>query len=62
VHRRALISHFGRAATRFHPEHVDPAYSRYRRVDDMTMDESYFPIVWTRDGRRSRWLDLLPER
>jgi hypothetical protein len=42
-----------------HPEHVDPVYSRYRRVDDMNLDESFFPIVWTRDGRRTAWLDEL---
>jgi ectoine hydroxylase-related dioxygenase (phytanoyl-CoA dioxygenase family) len=57
IHRRALISHFGRAGAHFHREHVDPVYSRYRRAGDTAMDESYFPIVWTRDDRRSRWLD-----
>ena len=60
VQRRALISHLGRADARFHPQHVDPVYSRYRRTDDTAMDESYFPIVWTRHGRRSRWLADLP--
>jgi ectoine hydroxylase-related dioxygenase (phytanoyl-CoA dioxygenase family) len=62
VHRRAVISHLIRADATFHPEHVDPAYSRYRRVDDLTMDESFFPVVWTRDGRRSAWLDRAGER
>ena len=57
IHRRAVISHLIPAHARFHPEHVDPVYSRYRRVGDMSLDESYFPIVWTRDGRRSAWLD-----
>ena len=57
VHRRALVSHLIPAAAEFHPEHVDPVYSRYRHVGDTTMDESFFPIVWTRDGDRSRWLD-----
>jgi ectoine hydroxylase-related dioxygenase (phytanoyl-CoA dioxygenase family) len=61
VHRHAVISHLAPAATRFHPEHVDPVYSRYRRAGDTTMDESFFPIIWTRDGRRSAWLDSLPE-
>ncbi len=56
VHRRAVISHLVPADARFHPEHVDPTYSRYRRVDDTAMDESFFPIVWTRDGYRSGWL------
>lgn len=56
VHRRSVISHLGRADTRFHPEHVDPTYSRYRRAGDLTMDESFFPIVWTREGYRTGWL------
>ena len=59
VHRRAVISHLVPSDTRFHPEHVDPVYSRYRRVGDTTMDESFFPIVWTRDGYRTAWLDRL---
>jgi ectoine hydroxylase-related dioxygenase (phytanoyl-CoA dioxygenase family) len=56
VHRRAVISHLVPADARFHPEHVDPVYSRYRRVGDTTMDESFVPVVWTRDGYRSPWL------
>src|SRR5207245_83535 len=61
VHRRAVISHLVRADTRFHPEHVDPVYSRYRRVGDLDLDESFFPIVWTRDGYRTGWLSRLGE-
>jgi ectoine hydroxylase-related dioxygenase (phytanoyl-CoA dioxygenase family) len=57
IHRRAVVSHFIRAETAFHPTHTDPNYSRYRRVGDLSLDESFFPVVWTRDGRRSRWLD-----
>lgn len=55
-HRRAVISHLVPADVRFHPVHVDPVYSRYRKVDDLTLDESFFPIVWARTGERSRWL------
>lgn len=57
IHRRAVISHLLPAAVEFHPEHADPVYSRYRRRGDMRLDESYFPIVWTKDGRRTAWLD-----
>jgi ectoine hydroxylase-related dioxygenase (phytanoyl-CoA dioxygenase family) len=57
VHRRACISHLVRAETEFHPVNVDPTYSRYRRVGDLLLDESFFPIVWARDGGRSGWLD-----
>jgi len=56
VHRRAVISHFIREETTFDPIHVDPNYSRYRRVGDLSLDESFFPIVWARDGGRSAWL------
>jgi len=56
VDRRAVISHLVPADARFHPEHVDPVYSRYRRVDDTSLDESFFPVVWTRDGYRTGWL------
>jgi ectoine hydroxylase-related dioxygenase (phytanoyl-CoA dioxygenase family) len=57
VHRRSVISHFVRAETAFHPVHTDLNYSRYRRVGDLTLEESFFPIVWTHDGRRSKWID-----
>ena len=57
IHRRAVISHLLPAAVEFHPDHADPVYSRYRRRGDMSLDESYFPIVWTKDGRRTAWLD-----
>ena len=57
VHRRACISHLVPADARFHPVHVDPTYSRYRRVADTAMDESFFPVLWTRGGGRSAWLD-----
>jgi ectoine hydroxylase-related dioxygenase (phytanoyl-CoA dioxygenase family) len=56
VHRRAVISHLVRSDAHFHPEHVDPVYSRYRRVGDLSLDESFFPIVWARDGYRTPWL------
>jgi 2-oxoglutarate-dependent dioxygenase len=57
IHRRAVISHLLPVEAVFHPANADPVYSRYRRVADMTMDESYFPVVWTRAGGRSAWLD-----
>ena len=61
VHRRAVISHLIPASARFHEEDADPVYSRYRRVGDPSMDESFFPVVWTRDGGRTRWLERLGE-
>lgn len=46
VHRRSVISHFIRPDATFHPTNTDPNYSRYRKVDTLELDESFFPIVW----------------
>jgi hypothetical protein len=36
-------------------------YSRYRRRADLSLDESFFPVLWDEDGGRSAWLSGLPE-
>ena len=46
---------------RFHPENADPIYSRYRRRGDLSLDESFFPVLWDETGGRSAWLAGLPE-
>ena len=61
VERRALVSHLVPVETRFHPRNVDLIYSRYRRRGDLSLDESYFPVLWDESGGRSAWLDSLPE-
>jgi hypothetical protein len=53
VTRMALVSHFVPAEARFHHEHVDPVYSRYRRRGDLSLDESFFPVVWHESGYRT---------
>jgi phytanoyl-CoA hydroxylase len=32
-------------------------FSRYRRLDNNTLDESFFPILWTQEGYRSAMVD-----
>ena len=39
-----------RSNARFHETNVDLNYSRYRRRGDLSMDESFFPVLWDRDG------------
>ncbi len=41
----------------FHPTNVGYIYGRYKRVGSVEMDESFFPILWTADNRRSGFLD-----
>ena len=45
------------AEARFHPTNVSYIYNRYKRVGDETMDESFFPILWRRDGYRTPFLE-----
>jgi ectoine hydroxylase-related dioxygenase (phytanoyl-CoA dioxygenase family) len=60
VERRALVSHLVPAETRFHPSNTDLVYSRYRRRTDLSLDESFFPVIWDEEGGRSSWLPSLP--
>ena len=59
--RMALVSHFVPVETRFHETNVDVTYSRYRRRTDLSLDESFFPVVWSESGYRTPWLAELPE-
>ena len=56
VDRRAIVSHLVPVQTRFHPVNVDQTYSRYRRRGDLSLDESFFPVLWDETGARSAWL------
>jgi ectoine hydroxylase-related dioxygenase (phytanoyl-CoA dioxygenase family) len=55
--RRSLVTHCIAAEARFHPTEVSYIYSRYRRVGDDTMDESFFPVLWTQSGYRTSFLE-----
>jgi ectoine hydroxylase-related dioxygenase (phytanoyl-CoA dioxygenase family) len=61
VARMALVSHFVAVETRFHETNVDVTYSRYRRHGDLSLDESFFPVVWDTTGYRTPWLSELPD-
>jgi ectoine hydroxylase-related dioxygenase (phytanoyl-CoA dioxygenase family) len=60
VARMALVSHLIPVEARFHETNVDVTYSRYRRRGDLSMDESFFPVVWSETGYRTPWLAELP--
>ena len=60
THRRAIVSHLIPVETRFHPDNMDLVYSRYRRRGDLSLDESFFPVLWDESGGRSAWLAELP--
>ncbi len=61
VARMALVSHLIPAEVRFHHEQTDLVYSRYRKRGDLSLDESFFPVLWHETGYRTPWLSELPE-
>ena len=60
VARMALVSHMLPVEARFHETNVDLVYSRYRREGDLSLDESFFPVLWDESGYRTPWLARLP--
>jgi 2-oxoglutarate-dependent dioxygenase len=56
VARMALVSHMLPVEARFHEVNVDVTYSRYRRRGDLSLDESFFPVMWDETGYRTPWL------
>ena len=61
IPRRSLVLHAMRSDTHFVPDRlgqgVGSIYSRYKRLGDNTIDENYFPVLWTRDGYRTPDID-----
>jgi ectoine hydroxylase-related dioxygenase (phytanoyl-CoA dioxygenase family) len=55
--RRSAVAHCMSSEARFHPTRISYIYNRYKRVGDLTMDESFFPVLWRQDGYRTPWLD-----
>jgi hypothetical protein len=62
IGRRALVVHCFSSEARFHARNVGAIYGRYKRVGDTAMDETFFPILWTETGYRSRFIDAYIER
>lgn len=54
--RRSVVSHQISSEARF-TEDVGYVYSRYKRIGTDAMDEAFFPILWSRDGARSEFID-----
>lgn len=55
--RRSIGIHMTPADAQFSDRPGGYIYRRYQRTDDPSLDESYFPILWTRDGHRTPWIE-----
>ncbi|WNZ24079.1 phytanoyl-CoA dioxygenase family protein [Leptolyngbya sp. NK1-12] len=54
--RRSIGIHTLSADAQFCSTNVGYIYGRYKRIGETTMDESFFPILWTQDGYRTPFL------
>jgi hypothetical protein len=55
--RRAIGVHMLPVIARFRDRPGGYIYRRYQRTGDPTLDESYFPILWSRSGQRTTWIE-----
>jgi hypothetical protein len=55
--RRSIGLHMIPERVRFSDRPGGYIYRRYQRTDDPTLDESFFPVLWSHEGRRTSWID-----
>ena len=54
--RRAIVAHCVPSSAKFHPTNVGGTariYKKYKKINSDEMDESFFPILWSKEGRRT---------
>lgn len=55
--RRTIGIHMLRADAKFSDRAGGYIYRRYQRTGNPNLDESFFPILWTKSGYRTCWID-----
>jgi len=54
--RYSISTHCMSSEAEFHPTISSPMFNHYKKFNDLSMEESFFPILWTNNGRRSSFL------
>jgi ectoine hydroxylase-related dioxygenase (phytanoyl-CoA dioxygenase family) len=57
VMRRSIGIHMVRSDARFSNRHGGYIYRRYQRTGDDSLDESFFPVLWSATGHRTSWIE-----
>jgi len=55
--RRSVVAHCMNSESRHHPTNLSPIYSRYKKQNSLELDESFFPVLWHKNGHRTAFLD-----
>lgn len=59
--RRSIGIHLLSEDVRFSERPGGYIYRRYQRSGDPSLDESFFPVLWSRLGDRTAWIDAYCE-
>ena len=59
--RRSIGIHLLSEGVKFSDRPGGYIYRRYQRTDDPTLDESFFPVLWSRSGARTTWIEAYCE-
>ena len=55
--RRSVVAHCMSSDSVFHETNTSAVYSRYKQQGSQQMSDSFFPVIWHKDGYRSEWID-----
>jgi phytanoyl-CoA hydroxylase len=55
--RRSIGIHMVREDARFSDRHGGYIYRRYQRTGDDSLDDSFFPVLWSSTGQRTGWIE-----
>ena len=54
--RYTLATHCMSSESVFHPTIFSPVFNHYKKFNDLSMDESFFPVIWAEGGKRSAFI------
>ena len=57
--RISISCHFMPTYSKFHPKINNPVLSHYKKFTTCEMDDNFFPILWSRNNMRSKFLSKL---
>lgn len=56
VDRVSISLHLMSEKSKFHPKINNPIFSRYKKFQSLEMDENFFPIIWNKNNKISKFI------
>lgn len=54
--RISISIHFMNGNSKFHPKIKSPYFNHYKLFDSLKMEESFFPITWSKNNKQSKFI------